>query len=138
MHRIKNLLLLYPNCRSFYELPALFRGYGTSSAARGQQDSIWGRHFGTQAAAEPFMNGSSSSYIEDMFESWQRDPNSVHKVIFTQNPLPAMIFMSFFFFSTDITASLKLCCSDFYFTLYSLYFSLFHYHFFYSSNAFLS
>jgi len=32
------------------------------------------------AAAEPFLSGSSSNYIEDMYDSWQRDPNSVHKV----------------------------------------------------------
>lgn len=39
-----------------------------------------GRRFGTRAAAEPFISGSSSTYIEDMYEAWQRDPNSVHKV----------------------------------------------------------
>ena len=33
------------------------------------------------AAAEPFLNGSSSSYIDEMYESWQQDPTSVHKVI---------------------------------------------------------
>merc|ERR1719423_201163 len=27
---------------------------------------------------EPFLNGSSSVYIESMYESWQRDPASVH------------------------------------------------------------
>jgi len=31
------------------------------------------------AAAEPFLNGSSSTYVEEMYESWQHDPNSVHK-----------------------------------------------------------
>uniref|UniRef100_A0A182JC46 2-oxoglutarate dehydrogenase, mitochondrial n=1 Tax=Anopheles atroparvus TaxID=41427 RepID=A0A182JC46_ANOAO len=30
------------------------------------------------AAAEPFLNGSSSNYIDDMYNSWQRDPASVH------------------------------------------------------------
>jgi 2-oxoglutarate dehydrogenase E1 component len=29
--------------------------------------------------AEPFMNGSSSNYIEQMYESWRADPNSVHR-----------------------------------------------------------
>lgn len=32
------------------------------------------------AAAEPFLNGSSSIYIEEMYAAWQQDPNSVHKV----------------------------------------------------------
>ena len=31
-------------------------------------------------AAEPFLNGSSGSYVEAMYESWQKDRNSVHKV----------------------------------------------------------
>jgi len=31
------------------------------------------------AAAEPFLNGSSSSYVDEMYESWQQDPISVHK-----------------------------------------------------------
>ncbi|XP_038121287.1 2-oxoglutarate dehydrogenase, mitochondrial isoform X1 [Culex quinquefasciatus] len=30
------------------------------------------------AAAEPFLNGSSSNYIDDMYNSWLRDPASVH------------------------------------------------------------
>lgn len=32
------------------------------------------------AAAEPFLNGSSSNYIDDMYNSWLRDPASVHAV----------------------------------------------------------
>jgi len=32
----------------------------------------------TALAGEPFMNGTSSVYIESMYESWQRDPTSVH------------------------------------------------------------
>ncbi|KAF8371141.1 ogdh-1 [Pristionchus pacificus] len=39
------------------------------------------RHQSSAAAAvkhEQFMNGSSSIYIEQMYESWQRDPSSVH------------------------------------------------------------
>ncbi|XP_023245263.1 2-oxoglutarate dehydrogenase, mitochondrial isoform X2 [Copidosoma floridanum] len=30
------------------------------------------------AAAEPFLNGSTSSYVEDMYNAWLKDPNSVH------------------------------------------------------------
>lgn len=32
------------------------------------------------AKAEPFLNGTSSSYVEEMYESWLEDPSSVHKV----------------------------------------------------------
>jgi 2-oxoglutarate dehydrogenase E1 component len=30
------------------------------------------------AAAEPFLNGTSSSYVEDMYNAWLKDPASVH------------------------------------------------------------
>ena len=38
------------------------------------------RQYATQSAAEPFLSGSSSAYIEDMYSAWQEDPSSVHKV----------------------------------------------------------
>jgi len=38
------------------------------------------RYYGTSAGAEPFINGTSSSYVEEMYESWKVDPSSVHKV----------------------------------------------------------
>lgn len=36
----------------------------------------------SSAASEPFLNGSNSSYIEDMYNSWLADPSSVHAVSF--------------------------------------------------------
>lgn len=44
---------------------------------------LYHRHYssgGVTVAAEPFLSGSSGSYVEAMYESWQRDRNSVHKV----------------------------------------------------------
>lgn len=32
------------------------------------------------AAAEPFANGSTASYVEEMYNAWLRDPSSVHTV----------------------------------------------------------
>ncbi|KAL5968232.1 2-oxoglutarate dehydrogenase mitochondrial, partial [Taenia solium] len=32
-----------------------------------------------KSAAEPFLNGTSSNYIEDIYAAWLKDPNSVHK-----------------------------------------------------------
>lgn len=32
------------------------------------------------AAAEPFLSGSSSVYVEEMYAAWLEDPKSVHKV----------------------------------------------------------
>lgn len=40
---------------------------------------IQSRAYVTKAAQEPFLNGSSSVYVEEMFRCWQKDPNSVHK-----------------------------------------------------------
>lgn len=34
------------------------------------------------AAAEPFLNGSNTSYVEEMYNNWLRDPASVHAVSF--------------------------------------------------------
>lgn len=31
-------------------------------------------------AAEPFLNASSSNYIEEMYQAWLQDPKSVHQV----------------------------------------------------------
>ncbi|XP_055379071.1 2-oxoglutarate dehydrogenase complex component E1 isoform X2 [Condylostylus longicornis] len=31
------------------------------------------------AAAEPFINGTTTSYIEEMYNSWLQDPSSVHR-----------------------------------------------------------
>ena len=31
-------------------------------------------------AAEPFLNGSSSNYVEEMYTAWLSDPKSVHQV----------------------------------------------------------
>lgn len=34
------------------------------------------------AAAEPFLNGTNSGYVEEMYNNWLRDPASVHAVSF--------------------------------------------------------
>lgn len=35
------------------------------------------------AAAEPFANGTTASYVEEMYNAWLRDPSSVHTVSFS-------------------------------------------------------
>ena len=37
------------------------------------------RSYKAKAAQEPFLNGSSSVYTEEMYRAWLKDPNSVHK-----------------------------------------------------------
>jgi hypothetical protein len=34
---------------------------------------------------ESFLNASSSNYIDEMYEQWSKDPQSVHKVYFNIN-----------------------------------------------------
>lgn len=82
MHRIGKLLTK-PSSRV---LPFLLREStrGYASRVEDATGSYAARAFGTQAseaaAAEPFLSGSSSTYVEEMYLAWQRDPNSVHKV----------------------------------------------------------
>ncbi|KAF4522076.1 hypothetical protein B566_EDAN004059 [Ephemera danica] len=38
------------------------------------------RYYNAPVATEPFLNGSSSTYVEEMYNSWLADPKSVHAV----------------------------------------------------------
>lgn len=38
------------------------------------------KYYSAAAAAEPFLNGSSSAYVEEMYNAWLADPKSVHVV----------------------------------------------------------
>ncbi len=39
------------------------------------------RRLNTSVAAEPFLNGTSSNYVEEMYYAWLENPRSVHKVL---------------------------------------------------------
>lgn len=57
---------------------------------KGSLRSTWGKGLmairpqqtAAVVAKEPFLNGSSSNYVEDMYASWLENPKSVHKVSF--------------------------------------------------------
>lgn len=38
------------------------------------------RCYTAPVAAEPFLNGTSSNYVEEMYYAWLENPKSVHKV----------------------------------------------------------
>lgn len=62
--------------------PTAVRLCSTSSSSGINNDGLKNkgvRQFASQVAAEPFLNGSSSNYVEEMFFSWEKDPASVHK-----------------------------------------------------------
>ena len=42
--------------------------------------SISKRFYIAKAAQEPFLNGSSSVYVEEMYKAWLKNPSSVHQV----------------------------------------------------------
>lgn len=45
------------------------------------------RNYNVPVTAEPFLSGSSSTYIEDMYNAWLQDPSSVHAVSIVFMPL---------------------------------------------------
>lgn len=60
-------------------LSNLFRFFLSSQAVK-EYLPIAHKRFYNSAAAEPFLNGTSSSYVEEMYNAWLRDPASVHTV----------------------------------------------------------
>lgn len=58
------------------------------------------RYYAAPVTAEPFLNGSSSTYVEEMYNAWLEDPKSVHKswdVFFrnaTQGAVPGQAYQS--------------------------------------------
>ncbi|KAG8294253.1 hypothetical protein J6590_107118, partial [Homalodisca vitripennis] len=78
MHRarsvLNNLVPFIPSAAG----PERFASWllGTSRAST----VISTRHYNSPAAAESFLNGSSSAYVEEMYNAWLADPKSVHVV----------------------------------------------------------
>ncbi|XP_046664712.1 2-oxoglutarate dehydrogenase, mitochondrial isoform X3 [Homalodisca vitripennis] len=76
MHRarsvLNNLVPFIPSAAG----PERFASWllGTSRAST----VISTRHYNSPAAAESFLNGSSSAYVEEMYNAWLADPKSVH------------------------------------------------------------
>ena len=52
------------------------------------------RRQNTSVAAEPFLNGTSSNYVEEMYYAWLENPRNVHKVAYL------------FVFAFDVTPAL--------------------------------
>ena len=66
-------------------VPVIGRRYGFAVAQSSKTlphclGTVAGRNYALPVAAEPFLNGSSSVYMEAMYEAWQKEPTSVHKV----------------------------------------------------------
>jgi len=51
-----------------------------TTAASGTRTFLPIRCYTAPVASEPFLNGTSSNYVEEMYIAWLEDPKSVHKV----------------------------------------------------------
>jgi len=82
MHRLKSLAeLAKPVATGAYRNFAAVK-LNNGSLLRSTKYSpsqLSGRFYAAQVSAEPFLNGSSSTYVEEMYLAWQDDPSSVHK-----------------------------------------------------------
>lgn len=82
MHRARLLLSraapIFPNSKD----PERFGAWLLRNTSYNASGIPWmsKRHYSATAAAEPFLNGSSSAYVEEMYNSWLADPKSVHVV----------------------------------------------------------
>lgn len=73
---LNNLVPFVPSAAGPERFASWLLGSARSAGAR----VATSRHYNSPAAAEPFLNGSSSAYVEDMYNSWLADPKSVHVV----------------------------------------------------------
>eukprot|EP00794_Sanderia_malayensis_P012143 gene12143-13396_t len=56
--------------------------YFSGVASSGRNTNLWKcyqKAYASSVNLEPFLNGSSGNYVEEMYESWKRNPQSVHK-----------------------------------------------------------
>ncbi|XP_074648897.1 2-oxoglutarate dehydrogenase complex component E1-like [Tubulanus polymorphus] len=64
---------------SFGALAPTLRALSRNDISRHPLQQQLVKCYSSQVVAEPFLNGSSSSYMEEMYNSWLEDPKSVHK-----------------------------------------------------------
>ncbi|CAA9993310.1 unnamed protein product [Nesidiocoris tenuis] len=83
MHRARtafqNLVPFLPNAAGPEKFAIWVRGAASKAGdvlPPGQNSKQ--RQYSSAAPAESFLNGSSSTYVEDMYNSWLADPSSVH------------------------------------------------------------
>lgn len=80
MFRAKTLLrTIHPIAKSGYGTLAKKKTVCVSNFEKTWLNIKFVQKYATAVAAEPFLNGTSSVYIEEMYNSWLQDPNSVHK-----------------------------------------------------------
>lgn len=82
MHRLRTTyarlrpLTAAPHTAKTLSQPRLF------SVERGLRTLQPARHLNSSVTAEPFLNGTSSNYVEELYYAWLEDPKNVHKVLY--------------------------------------------------------
>ncbi|XP_039294155.1 2-oxoglutarate dehydrogenase, mitochondrial [Nilaparvata lugens] len=71
---INNLVPFLPSAVG----PERFAAWLQRSGAGPLSSLLASRHYNAPVATEPFLNGSSSAYVEEMYNAWLADPKSVH------------------------------------------------------------
>ena len=57
-----------------------FATYRPNVSFENRTVTIISRPLSSTVNLEPFLNGSSGNYVEEMYEAWMNNPKSVHKV----------------------------------------------------------
>ena len=97
MHRLTNAVTTVGRPLANKALQRTF----TSSPVRTQKQLRFYSTPATSVVAEPFLNGTSSTYVEEMYESWLENPSSVHKVMYI---FRVIMFKYLLFYGPDAIA----------------------------------
>ncbi|KAJ3605443.1 hypothetical protein NHX12_027490 [Muraenolepis orangiensis] len=79
-------------CIAYIRLTQYVDGQGRPRSSQSEETRVWHRResrwqnveralrtFPAPGAAEPFLNGTSSNYVEEMYYAWLQNPKDVHK-----------------------------------------------------------
>lgn len=108
MHRaggLTNILLILRKGPDGYLLNGRF-GFNVNALTgfkNVNNSTVSRRPYMARAAQEPFLNGSSSVYVEEMYRAWVKDPTSVHKVISLQTFFDITIQLNVMLFLAHLT-----------------------------------
>lgn len=76
----QNLVPFLPNAAGPEKFAIWVRGAASKAGDILPPGQTHPRQYSSAVPAESFLNGSSSTYVEDMYNSWLADPSSVHAV----------------------------------------------------------
>lgn len=60
------------------------------------------RHLNTSGSAEPFLNGNSTNYVEEMYYAWLENPKNVHKVLYDYKQIHTQYHIQIQYLATNL------------------------------------